>query len=175
MQLNIGQSDAGRRCRDCVSLDGMRERPSSRLLIVNPRGQVLLFLFEPGRGGLVGERYWATPGGALDEGESYAQAARRELREETGLLVDDVGPEVARRTAIFPLIGGEWVRADERFFLIRVEDLPISNDRWTEMQRKVMTAHGWFSDAGLAAASDPVFPENLADMLRDAGAWERQI
>ncbi|MBK1866424.1 NUDIX hydrolase [Aestuariivirga sp. YIM B02566] len=152
----------------------MRARPSSRLLIVNALGQVLLFLFEPKRGGLVGEPYWATPGGALDEGESYAEAACRELREETGLLVNDPGPEVAQRTAIFPLINGEFVRADERFFLIRVEDLSVSNDQWTEVEHRVMTAHRWFSAAELATASDPIFPENLADMLRDAGAWERK-
>jgi 8-oxo-dGTP diphosphatase len=150
----------------------MRERPSSRLLIVNASGQVLLFLFEPERGGLARHRYWATPGGALDQGESYAQAACRELAEETGLVIDDPGPEVAHRIAIFPLIGGEMVRADERYFLIRVEALAISRDQWSELEHKVTTSHRWFSAAELSAVLEAVYPDDLADILRNAGAWK---
>jgi 8-oxo-dGTP pyrophosphatase MutT (NUDIX family) len=41
---------------------------------------------------VVNEYSWEVPGGGIDEGESFSQAATRELQEETGLVVEDVEP-----------------------------------------------------------------------------------
>jgi len=150
----------------------MRERPSSRLLVIDPLQRILLFRFEHRQGSLAGQRFWATPGGALDPGESYAQAACRELLEETGLEVDDPGPEVSRRIATFGMPDGERVRADERFFLVRVDALEISTERWTGLEREVMAAHRWWSAAELRSTAEQVWPEDLADLLARIGAWK---
>ncbi len=45
-----------------------------------------LLLIERGRGAAVGE--WSIPGGRVEFGESLAEAARREVAEETGLDVN---------------------------------------------------------------------------------------
>ncbi|NWN18266.1 NUDIX domain-containing protein, partial [Escherichia coli] len=60
------------------------DRPTSRWLIVDVQGRVLLFRFDYADGPLAGTGFWATPGGGCDPGETYADAARRELFEETG-------------------------------------------------------------------------------------------
>ena len=78
----------------------MRNRPSARLLVLDQEGRVLLFQFVFDDGPLAGTRYWATPGGALEPGEGYPEAARRELLEETGIAAD-VGDEVAQRDVVF--------------------------------------------------------------------------
>src|ERR1700693_6499389 len=56
----------------------MRRRPSSRLLIIDRNNRVLLFRFTFKRGPLAGQNYWATPGGALEAGESFTDAATRQ-------------------------------------------------------------------------------------------------
>jgi 8-oxo-dGTP pyrophosphatase MutT (NUDIX family) len=119
----------------------MQERPSSRLLVVNRRSELLLFGFEHKRGALQGEVFWSTPDGGLDDGESYEDAPRRELFEEVGLEVDDVGEEVAQRTVRLSLPSGDPVLADERYFLIRLDELAVSDANWTELEHEVMTAH----------------------------------
>ena len=121
----------------------MRERPSSRLLVLDAQQRVLLFRFENKHGPLAGQVFWATPGGALEPGETFEEAARREMFEETGLQIADAGPQVAQRIASFKLTTGETVIADERFFAVRVDTLRVSTEHWTELERDVMTEHRW--------------------------------
>jgi 8-oxo-dGTP pyrophosphatase MutT (NUDIX family) len=150
----------------------IRERPSSRLLVIDARKRVLLFRFEHKQGALAGQTFWATPGGGLDPGESFAGAARRELLEETGLAVVDPGPEVHQRTVTFQMPEGDMVRSDERFFLIRVENASISNERWTDLEQEVIAAHHWWSAAELLIATEQIWPEDLHDVLVSMGVWQ---
>jgi 8-oxo-dGTP pyrophosphatase MutT (NUDIX family) len=150
----------------------MQQRPCSRLIVVNGRDEVLLFRFEPKIGPFVGQVFWATPGGGLELGEDYREAARRELNEEIGLQLDDVGPEIARRIARFELQSGELVEADERYFLLRVGWHAVLDANWTQLEHEEITAHRWWSQAELRTTSERVWPERLEATLVDAGVWE---
>jgi len=149
----------------------MRERPSSRLLVVDPDNRLLLFQFVHIAGALIGQRFWATPGGALDPGESYEAAACREMFEETGIHVSDPGPQIARRSVTFTLVDGENVSSDERYFLIRVGRIETTSTHWTELERAVITEQRWWRQAELAATGDLFYPEDVAEMLCRAGVW----
>lgn len=53
-------------------------------VLIRPDGRFLLTSRPPGK---VYEGYWEFPGGKLEQGESVAQALRRELQEEIGLTI----------------------------------------------------------------------------------------
>jgi len=148
----------------------MRRRPSARLLILDPVGRVLLFRFVHKTGALAGQDYWATPGGAVEDGETFEQAAIRELEEETGIRRDEVGPQVERREFVLQLPDGERVMADERFFLVAARNEALSRAGWTADEAEVMAEHRWWSVRELACTSQTVWPENLLVMLDAANA-----
>jgi 8-oxo-dGTP diphosphatase len=135
-------------------------RPAARLIVVDPDRRVLMFRFTPPGA----PPFWATPGGACDPGESYPQAARRELREETGFDLDP-GPEVAQRTCEFTTIEGQDVWSDERYFLVRVTDAVVSLAGHTELEQRVMTEHRWWTLDELRETRQTVFPDDMADLV----------
>ncbi|MBB3307877.1 MULTISPECIES: NUDIX domain-containing protein [unclassified Enterobacter] len=142
----------------------MRTRDSARLLIINSLNQVLLFRFRHENDALVGKAYWATPGGGVKSGETFEQAAIRELSEETGIYVDDVGRPLTERTFEMALPSGEVVLANERFYLIKVADEEISTSGWTENEKTVIDDYHWWNLVELRNTEDVVYPSNIPDI-----------
>lgn len=138
-----------------------QSRPAARILLVDGQGRVLLFRFTPYDGR---PPFWCTPGGKIDDGETYEQAARRELLEEVG-LDRDCGPEVAQRTVDFLTIEGVEVTADERWFRVDVDAVEVTSAGHTELERRVMQSWRWFGPAELAHLDERVYPQDLAALL----------
>ncbi|MFD5875296.1 NUDIX hydrolase [Streptomyces sp. NPDC060322] len=68
--------------------DGKAPKPRVQLVIgIIRRGNEILLVRESL--GAAGEILWSLPGGGVEDGELMHEALRRELREETGLLVGD--------------------------------------------------------------------------------------
>ena len=79
--------------------------------MLDPDDWVLLFRYDDG---LPNGRHLATPGGGLDDGETYAAGARRELAEETGWSDVPLSGEIYRWTRAFDE-GGETYRSMSGF------------------------------------------------------------
>jgi len=137
-------------------------RPAARILLVDGEDRVLLMRFTPD------DRppLWCTPGGAVDPGESYAQAARRELWEEVGLDLD-CGPEVAQRTCEFLTFERVEVIADERYFRVDIDRHEVKAGALTELEQRVLAGSRWFARAELADWPETIYPADLEQLLSE--------
>ncbi len=139
-------------------------RRAGRVLLLNAQQRVLLFRFEDQ---ILGSSFWVTPGGGLDGDETFAQAARRELHEETGLQLDrPLGPYVWEREVTVRW-GKRCFVQNERFFVHRVSEHRVSRDGLLDYERSELKEHRWWSANEIQASDDQFAPVKLSQHLED--------
>ena len=151
-------------------MTGPLERRAARVLLVDDDGRILLQQCrDPSLPD--GRSWWNTPGGGIDDGEVPAQAAVRELREETGLQVHEaaVGEVVHRRLTEFSFAGTAY-RQSEDYFLVRTGAFDAQPTAHSDLELVAVLGTRWWSRDELRRTGEQVYPEELLDVLDRLGA-----
>ena len=141
------------------------DRRAARVLLVDGAGRTLLL--HGGDPARPGERWWITPGGGIDDGETLAEGAARELYEETGLRVDpaELGDPVWHEITEFSFRARSY-RQEQDFFLLRVSEWRVDRAGMDEDEQLTITEHRWWSAAEIEASDEQIYPFELAGLLR---------
>jgi 8-oxo-dGTP pyrophosphatase MutT (NUDIX family) len=144
-------------------------RRAARLVVVDAQNRVLLFQYARP----TGERFWATPGGRLEHGETFEEGAAREAAEELGLK--DARLERLCDRAVDFRWDDRTIHQHERLFLVHDEAREFEAEVLQVHRREGILEQRWWSLAELERTRDLIFPEDLAAMLKGiAGTGTRE-
>jgi 8-oxo-dGTP pyrophosphatase MutT (NUDIX family) len=143
-------------------------RQAGRIFVLDDQQRVLLMHERRDIGS--DRSHWITPGGGVEAGESLAQAAMREVYEETGLrleLDDDAQPMFAERVR-FSFTGRD-IDQTNFYFLVQVPSgLPVRPTGHTEVERLVVLGYRWWPLAELAASDVEREPATMVELIERA-------
>lgn len=134
-------------------------RHAARVLLLDEADRLLLVRFE-----YSGRRWWAAPGGGLEGEETHEQAARREVREETGHEIGRLGPWVWTREHVFRF-EGRLYRQVERYFLARVGSFAPHSQELGMEEIKAFAGLGWWTLGELESSGVRFAPADLPALV----------
>jgi 8-oxo-dGTP pyrophosphatase MutT (NUDIX family) len=143
------------------------ERTAVRVIVLDNRGRVLLLRVRDATRPEWGA-WWEVPGGGIDAGETWLDAALRELREETGIVATagQVRRPSWRRTASFRYRGGRRLQHE---VVVRVdldEAAPAVTDHWRlDHEREDFQDFQWWSADDIVASRGRFYSGRLPDLL----------
>ena len=148
------------------------QRQSIRAILLTPEKDILLIRI---RHPDTGERYWITPGGGLEPGETIEEGLRRELREELGLDRFVIGPLVWQRQHTFNW-AGKRIHQDEKYYIVHVNRFePEMSDT---KEAKILDRFHWWPLNELPQSSERLTPLSLIEIVTrylEHGAPQEQL
>lgn len=142
------------------------ERDAVRVVLADSAGRVLLFhVLTPDQ---APDGWWELPGGGIGPGESYLEAAVREIREETGLVLDpgQVRPPSWRRDTTWVSRGKRRLQHEIVVLARLAADQPaIVDGGRTPQEVEDFVTFRWWPVAEIAASPRRFYPGRLPELL----------
>jgi 8-oxo-dGTP pyrophosphatase MutT (NUDIX family) len=110
---------------------------------------------------LEGQTLWVTAGGGADDGETYEDALRRELVEELGVAVDDVGPVRYFVSKVFRKRSGAEFLSEEKYYVVRATSEDVSLENMEETERSRLQQIRWWSADDIRSSNEWFFVKGL--------------
>lgn len=139
-------------------------RRVARVLLFDASDRLLLFWVQD-RVDPLGEAYWYLPGGGMQPGESPLEAARRELREEAGIEIADLGPVVLHRNGVRFHFEGQDYEQDEWLPIGRWPEGRIGSGHPDDVEAAAVAAHRWWSIDDLRRTRESIYPRDLPSIV----------
>jgi len=146
-------------------------RLGARVLLLDPRDRVLLIhARDPDD---LAHHWWELPGGGIDPDEPAHEAARRELAEETGIILDQLGPCLWVRETRFRYRGRHHHRREAAYLGYTRQTAPRLRLKHTASEKQGMLGYQWWTEPGLARCPDELLPPSLPQLLAGLlyGRW----
>lgn len=148
-----------------ASTSTVTPRIGARVLLLDPADRVLLIhALDPSD---PDHHWWELPGGGLDEGEDLHAAARREVAEETGIMLTTLGRELWVRESRFRYKGLDHHRIEHVFLARTPSAAPQVALKPTENEKAGLIERRWWSADELRQCRDKLLPAELPVLLDD--------
>ena len=139
-------------------------RRAARVVLLNEFSEILLIRAQdpadPGKA-----PWWEIPGGGIDPGETSAEAAARELREEAGVVHATVGPVVWVKHVEFDF-GGYHFDQDEVLHVASTRGRVIAAPQGLEaLETLAFKGARWWTLAEVEQSAEPFLPAALPTLL----------
>ena len=109
---------------------------------------------------------WLTPGGGVEDHESHAEGAIRELFEETGLRVDSVGEPIWSIEGQSIFNDGHVQSTYSEYFVVRTTSFELTNENWMDNEFVDITDVRWWTVEELQTSGEKYSPEPLVDVVQ---------